>query len=191
MCEVGELVVWSRICSSQQEVDDLYARLRITPCPHCKEVGNLIKHGFLRGYDQEHQLNKTVRAARVFCSNRNRATGCGRTFSVWIAHKIKQLFLCADSLWLFLSGAVSSGNKLEAFRKLNSGLSDSAPYRIWRRFLNAQAAIRAALVGLCEPPQIVSDCPVQLTLAHLQKAFQEHRLSPIAAFGATLQSFFI
>ncbi|MEZ6103795.1 MAG: hypothetical protein R3E01_33025 [Pirellulaceae bacterium] len=181
----------SRICSSQQEVDDLHTRLKITPCPHCKEVGSLIKHGFLRGYDPEHQLNKTIRAARVFCSNRNRATGCGRTFSVWMADRIKQFFLCADSLWQFLSNAVSSGNKLEAFRKLNSGLSDSAPYRIWRRFLNAQAAIRAALVGLCEPPQIVSDCPVQLTLAHLQKAFQEHRLSPIAAFGATLQSFFI
>jgi hypothetical protein len=94
-------------------------------------------------------------------------------------------------LWQYLSNAISSGNKLDAFRKLNSGLSDSAPYRIWRRFLNAQAAIRTALIGLCEPPQIVSDCPVQLTLAHLQKAFQEHPLSLIAAFGATLQSFFI
>jgi hypothetical protein len=188
---VGGGVVCSRICSSQLEVDNLQARLKITPCPHCKEVGSLIKHGFLRGYDQEHQRNKTVRAARVYCSNRNRATGCGRTFSVWMADRIKQLFLCADSLWQYLSDAINSGNKLDAFRKLHSGLSDSAPYRIWRRFLNAQAAIRTALIGLCEPPQIVSDCPVQLTLAHLQKAFQEHPLSPIAAFGATLQSFFI
>jgi hypothetical protein len=154
-------------------------------------VGSLIRHGFLRGYDQKHQLNKTVRAARVFCSNRHRATGCGRTFSVWIADKIKHLFLCADSLWQFLSGAVSSGNKLQSFRKLNSGLSDSAPYHIWRRFRNAQAAIRTALAGLCEPPQIISDCPAQLTLAHLQKAFKEHPLSPIAAFGAALQTFFI
>jgi hypothetical protein len=187
----GELVLCSRICSSKQELDELPAKLKMTPCPHCKRVGSLIKHGFLRGYDRDHQLCKSVRAARVFCSNRNRATGCGRTFSVWMADKIKRSFLGADGLWQFLKGAVSSGNKLQAFRDLNSGLSDSAPYHIWRRFLNAQAAIRTALSSLCEPPQIAEACPAQLTLAHLHKAFGEHPLSPIAAFAATLQTFFI
>ncbi len=107
-----------------------------------------------------------------------------------MADKIKRLFLSAYSLLQFLSNAVGSGNKLQAFRKLNSGLSDSATYHIWRRFLNAQVAIRTALAGLCERPQMVSDCPAKLTLAHLQKAFNEHPLSPIAAFGAALQRFF-
>jgi hypothetical protein len=183
--------VCSRICSSKQEVDDLFAKLRITPCPHCKMTGALIRHGFLRGYDQNNQLNKAVRAWRVFCSNRHRATGCGRTFSVWLANKIKRVYLCADSLWQFLNTAVNSGNKLQAFRSLSSGLSDSAAYHLWRRFLNAQAAIRTALAGLCEPPQVVSGDPALLTLAHLQKAFKEHPLSPIAAFAARLQTFFI
>jgi hypothetical protein len=183
--------VCSRICSSEKEADELLAKLKITPCPHCKLTGALIKHGFLRGYDPDHQRNKTVRAARVFCSNRHRATGCGRTFSVWIAEKIKYLFLSAESLWQFLSNAVNSGNKLQAFRDLNSGLSDSAPYHIWRRFLNAQVTIRTALTRCCEPPQMISDCPAKLTLAHLSQAFKEHPLSPIAAFGAALQTFFI
>jgi len=181
----------SRICSSELEVDELYTRLKMTPCPHCQKVGSLIRHGFLRGYDTNHQRSKTVRAARVFCSNRNRVTGCGRTFSVWLAHKIKRFFLGADSLWQFLDHSLRSGNKLDAFRKLNSGLSDSAPYHIWRRFRNAQVAIRTALAGLCEPPAIDSDCPAKLTLAHLQQAFKDHPLSPIAAFAATLQRFFI
>ena len=184
-------VVCSRICASKQELENLYSRLKLTQCPHCRTVGNLNKHGFLRGYDQEHQLNKTVRAARVFCSNRNRASGCGRTFSVWMAHKIKHLFLSAESLWEFLSQAAANDNKIAAFRKLNSGLSDSAPYRIWKRFLLAQAAIRTALTQLCEPPQITSDHPALLTLEHLQRAFKEHQLCPIAAFGVTLQTFFI
>ena len=159
----------SRICSSKQELDDLFTRLKTTPCPHSKITGALIKHGFLRGYDQNNQLNKTFRAARVFCSNRHRAGGCGRTFSVWMANKIKRVYLCADSLWQFLNTAVNSRNKLQAFQDLHSGLSDSAPYHIWRRFLNAQVAIRTALTGLCEPPQMVSDCPAKLTLAHLQR----------------------
>ena len=181
----------SRICASGQELEDFYAKLKITACPHCKTVGNLIRHGFLRGYDEEHQLEKNVRAARIFCSNRNRATGCGRTFSVWRADKIRRMFLSAESLWAFLTGAVSTGNKLVAFRKLDSGLSDSAPYRIWKRFLHAQTDIRTALARFCKPPQLVSDNPAELTLAHLQMAFKEHSLCPIAAFGATLQTFFV
>lgn len=186
-----ERVVGSRICSSQADVNGLLAQLKMTACPHCKVVGALIKHGFLRGYDQHHQRDKTVRAARVFCSNRHRATGCGRTFSVWVADKIKQLFLSAESLWQFLSRAVSSGNRLRAFRELQSGLSDSSAYHIWRRFLQAQPAIRTALASLCGPPRIDSDCPARLTLAHLSQAFSDHPLSPIAAFGVALQSFFL
>ena len=181
----------SRICASQLEFEELYTKLKISQCPHCKTVGNLIKHGFLRGYDSQHQLAKTTRATRVFCSNRSRATGCGKTFSVWLAGKIKHLFLSAESLWLFLSTAVSSGNKLQAFRKLNCGLSDSSAYHIWRRFRNSLTTIRTALAGLCPPPSIESDCPAQLTLVHLQQAFKEHSLSPIAAFAATLKRFFI
>ncbi len=105
----------------------MLAALKTTACPHCKRVGNLIRHGFLRGYDQTHQHQPTIRARRVYCSNRRRASGCGRTFSVWLANRIRRLFLTADALWAFLQQAVASGNKLQAFRDLQSGLSDSAP----------------------------------------------------------------
>jgi hypothetical protein len=167
----------------------LYAQLKLIACPHCKQVGNLIKHGFLRGYDQQHQLDRAVRATRVYCSNRFRASGCGRTFSVWLADRVKRLYLNADQLWQFLSGAAQSGNKLQAFRSLNSGLSDSATYHIWRRFLKAQAAIRTALSSLCEPPNIKAECPAQHTVAHLHETFKEHPLSPVAAYAVTQQNF--
>jgi hypothetical protein len=108
-----------------------------------------------------------------------------------MAHKIKRLFLDAESLWQFLSTAARSGNKLDAFRKLNCGLSDSACYHIWRRFANAQSTIRTALARLCAPPQVNSTCPTQHTLVHLAEAFKTHSLSPIAAFAAKLQTFLI
>lgn len=183
----------SRICASKSDVDEFLSKLKISSCPHCKRTGFLIKHGSLLGYvlNQTGNTIRGARAVRVYCSNRHRANGCGRTFSVWTADKIKHLFLSANSLWLFLNDAVSSGNKLQAFRNLNCGLSDSATYHIWRRFLNAQVAIRTALVALCQPPQSESDCPAKLTLEHLAKAFCKHKLSPIAAFAATLQTFFI
>ena len=183
----------SRICASMTDVNDLLAKLKITPCPHCNKTGFLNRHGSLLGSTLNLMGNvvRGARAVRVYCSERNNSSGCGRTLSVWTADKIKHLFLSADSLWQFLSNAVSSGNKLQAFRNLNCGLSDSATYHIWRRFLNAQVPIRTALLALCEPPPLISDCSAKLTIAHLAKAFKEHKLSPIAAFAATLQTFFI
>ncbi len=115
--------VCRRICGSREECEAILAKLKTTACPHCKRVGNLIRHGCLRGYDEEHPRQKTVRAWRIFCSNRKRATGCGRTFSVWTADKVKRLLLTADALWTFLKQAVVSGNKFQAFRNLKSGLS--------------------------------------------------------------------
>lgn len=189
----------ARICGSQNEWDDLFARIKITACPHCKRVGTLIRHGFLRGFEEGNVRHTTVRARRVFCSNRNLADGCGRTFSVWMADKVKRLFLNAGSLWSFLKQAAETGNKSNAFRKLGSSMSDSSPYRIWRRFLKAQTAIRTALSALCPPPKILSQDaaqhqsggPAQTTIAHLKVAFKDHALNPVAAFQATLQRFFI
>jgi len=180
----------SRFCESQQEFDERCANLKTTPCPHCQRVGTLIRHGFLRGYDENHQHNKTVRAWRIYCSNRKRSPGCGRTFSVWFANNIKRLFWTANALWTFLKQAVQTGNKFKAFENLNGGLSDSAPYRIWKRFLDAQSAIRTALARICRPPQIASQQPAELTLAHLETAFPDHPC-PIAAFQISLNTFFI
>ena len=180
-----------KICASPDELQALQASLKVTHCPHCKKVGFLIRHGFLRGYDESQTSQKSIRAARVYCSNRNRANGCGKTFSVWIAHKVKRLFLSAESLATFLQDTVTSGNKLQAFRKLNTALSDSAPYRIWKRFLCAQTYIRTALMRFSKPPQLPLKDPAQLTLAHLQVAFKEHPLSSIAAFQVSLQTFFV
>jgi hypothetical protein len=185
--------VCSQICASKCNVDELLAKLKITACPHCLRTGFLIKHGSLLGYvlNQTGNTVRGARAVRVYCSNRYQGNGCGRTFSIWTADRLKRLFLSANSLWLFLKEAVRSGNKIQAFRMLNCGLGDSATYHIWRRFCNAQVAIRTALVALCQPPQMESDSSAKLTLDHLTKAFQDHSLSPIAAFAATLQTFFL
>jgi hypothetical protein len=54
-------------------------RLKLTPCPHCRVVGALNRHGFLYGFDDSSPRRKTVRARRIFCSNRCARRGCGRT----------------------------------------------------------------------------------------------------------------
>ena len=189
----GIMVVW--IFASPQQRDDQLARLKGYRCPHCKHAGALNRHGYLKGYDEKNFKQKAIRALRVFCSGRGNARGCGRTFSVWIAQKVKRLFLDAQSLWRFLQTAAESGNRSRAFAELRSSLGHSATYRIWKRFLKSQSAIRTTLAAICSPPKSTDDggcrSAAQATIAHLKEAFKEAALNPIAAYQAATQRFFI
>jgi hypothetical protein len=171
-------------------------RLKQTPCPHCKVVGTLIRHGFLRGYDDGSPRRKTLRARRIFCSNRQARRGCGRTFSIWLADKIRRLSLTAGCLWRFL-GRAAAGSLAAAIRATDCHLSDRAWQRIWKRFDRSQSRIRTALSACCSPPELPRWPPPQpahrpqaQVLAHLQAAFPDSPC-PIAAFHLTMRTFFV
>jgi hypothetical protein len=168
----------------------LAERLKQTPCPHCKLVGTLIRHGFLYGFDDCNPQRKTVRARRIFCSNRNARHGCGRTFSVWLADKIRRLSLTTGALWRFLQRA-ASGSILAAIRAAGGHLSDRTWQRIWRRFDQGQCHIRTALSVCCPPPELPgAQRPAEHVIAHLRAAFP-NAPCPIAAFQQALQTFFV
>ena len=174
-----------------KEWNALVERLKQTACPHCKVVGTLIRHGYLYGFDESSQ-RKTVRAHRIFCSNRNTRRGRGRTFSVWFVEKIRRLSLTTRGLWKFLLRAVADGIA-SAIRAADRHLDDRTWQRIWNRFLLGQSKIRAALSGRCpppEPPPSPSHRPETQVLAHLQAAFPNAEC-PIAAFQHALRTFFV
>lgn len=171
-------------------------RLKQTACPHCKVVGTLIRHGFLYGFDEGSPRHKTRRAQRIFCSNRNARPGCGRTFSVWCADKIRRLSLTTAALWLFLKLAVA-GAIVAAGRAINAGLSDRTWQRIWSRFLRAQCHIRTALHARSPPPESRPRLPYKQrrlaqahVLDHLQAAFPDVPC-PIAALQHSMNAFFV
>lgn len=165
-------------------------RLKLIPCPHCQVVGALIRHGFLSGFDDADPRRKSLRARRILCSNRNARPGCGRTFSVWAADKIRRLAMTTTSLWRFLQHAVAHGI-IAACRAGLSHLSDRSLLRVWHRFNHAQCQIRTALFGCCPPPELpAAHQAAAHVLAHLQAAFPD-ALCPIAAFQLTCRAFFV
>ncbi len=181
---------------SGDEWNSLARRLKQTPCPHCQVVGTLIRHSCLCGYDTSSPRRKTVRARRIFCSNRQARRGCGRTFSVWLADKIRRLSLTADALWRFLQRAVA-GSLHAAIRAADCHLSDRSLLRIWKRFDRGQSKTRTALSACCPPPQLPPGLPAPPgqrpaahVLAHLRAAFPDAPC-PIAAFQHTLRTFFV
>lgn len=174
-----------------EEWNAIAERLKQTPCPHCKRVGALIRHGYVRGFDDGSPRRPTVRARRVFCSNRNARPGCGRTFSVWYADKIRRLSLTTDALWRFLRCAVTCSIALAIHAVLDCGRSDRTWQRLWQRFQHGQSQIRTALSALCPPPQVpAAHRPAAHVVAHLQAAFP-HAHCPITAFQQASRTFFV
>lgn len=168
-------------------------RLKQTSCPHCKAVGTLNRHGTLCGFDDSNPQRRTIRARRVYCNKRRRQPGCGRTFSVWIADKVRRLSVTTRTLWTFLQHAVV-GTISAAIRAADCPRSDRTFQRIWKRFDHGQSAIRTALLGRGPPPELPAESARRPTaaqvLAHLQITFP-HADCPIAAFQHTMRSFFI
>lgn len=169
----------------------LVERLKLTPCPHCKTVGALIRHGSLFGFDDSSPRRKTLRARRVFCSNRHRRPGCGRTISVWMAEKIRRLGVTTRTLWAFLRRAVA-GTLAAAIRAAECRRSARTWQRIWRRFDRGQSRIRTALFNRGPPPEgspgpCRRPAAAQL-LAHLHVAFPDADC-PLAAFQQATRSF--
>lgn len=178
---------------SDEEWSAIVERLKQTPCPHCKVSGALIRHGFLYGYDQSSPRRKALRARRIFCSNRNARPGCGRTFSVWLADKIRRLGLTTGALWRFLQRAAGDGI-LAAIRASDGQLSDRTWQRLWKRFDLGQSKIRTALSARCRPPELPAAEPARRpaahVLAHLRAAFPD-AVCPIAVFQHTVRIFFV
>lgn len=168
-------------------------RLKQTPCPHCKVVGTLIRHGHLYGYDESSPQRKTPRARRVFCSNRNRRRGCGRTVGVWLANKIRRLSLTTGCLWKFLQRAVV-GSIAATIRAIPCRLGFRSMQRVWKRFDLGQSQIRTALLGRGPPPELPTESSrrpaAAQVLAHLQAAFPNADC-PIAAFQHAMRTFFV
>jgi hypothetical protein len=174
---------------SDEEWNAIAQRLKLTPCPHCQVVGTLNRHGASYGYDESNRT-PTVRARRVFCSNRNARPGCGHTFSVWLADKIRRLSLTTTALWAFLQCAVADGI-VAAIGASDCHRSERTWWRVWRRFRLGQSKIRTALSGRCPPPGLPAEHrPAAHVLAHLRAAFPDADC-PVAAFQQTLQTFFV
>lgn len=169
----------------------LVERIKLTPCPHCQAVGTLNRHGSLHGFDDTSPRRQTLRGRRLFCSNRGRRPGCGRTVSVWFADRIRRLSVTTRTLGPFLRRAVSDG-LAAATRAATSLRSGRTWQRLWTRFDRAQSRLRTALLARGPPPDGLPASArrpdLAQLLAHLHATFPDADC-PFAAFQRATQSF--
>ena len=177
-----------RIHAEPRHIDAYRLGLKQKRCPFCWLVGWLIGHGYLRGCGPRGE-GGAVRGGRVFCSNRHRRGGCGRTFPVMLSWVLRGSPVSAGRVWRFLRNVARGQSRAAAWRCSGAHFTVSAGYRVWKRWLRNQTRLRSLLRDWsgAEPRNAQGDPPAA-TLAHLTvvftsgdcpiRAFQEHFQQP-------------
>lgn len=156
--------------SNSVELNQYLETIKFVPCPHCGKVGFLNRHGFLKGYPLKGS-NKMVRGCRVYCSNRNNRTGCGRTCSLLLSTLLLGFSIGTGLLWGFVEKVLSGNSRKHAWEELNTGLPVENAYRLWNRLVKEQSRLRTHLCRKTGPPVCASNNPMAQLIAHLDCAF--------------------
>lgn len=176
---------------SRAGTQPIHLHLKQYPCPHCRVTGTLILHGYLRGYDLNKINKKIIRGRRIFCSNRDRRKGCGRTWSVMLATMLKGFIVQTFHLWGFLNNIANGMNIFRSFNIAKISLSPTSIYRLYKRVRLNQPHIRSLLLRRSKPPSdIRHKDPLVKTIRHLALSFQNMD-DPPAVFQFLFQKSFL
>jgi hypothetical protein len=160
-----------RFYKTEADFNSICKKLKMTMCPNCKLRGFLILHGYLYGYSEYSAADRIKRGRRIFCSNRNKKMGCGRTFSFLMAAFIYKFTTSAQTVWRFLNNVKNGMSPAQAARTTGTNMQKTAVYRIYKRFLFHQTRIRTFLMRVKDPPQTKHPDAAVQTLSHLATVF--------------------
>lgn len=174
--------------TSAAEFDKHKERLKLVPCPRCRAVGYLIRHGYLDGHGD--QANDEVRRGwRVFCSDRNLRKGCGRTHSVLLAKFIFRHMVGASWLWQLLQHIRQGMSVKAGWEKIAAPFSLETAYRLRQAFARSQTYIRSMLLRAGAPPKLNVAEPEWQLIEHLQAVFAGS-VCPVVDFQVRFQAAF-
>lgn len=163
---VGPTMAPVRFVSGQVVPEPVELGVKLWACPHCRQMGTLIGHGLVRGYTDCGPA-QTVRGRRLFCSNRHRRRGCGRTFPVRLASVLAGFVIRTLTLFCFVEKVLSGMTRKAAWQATTRGaLSLTSGYRLWRRLMREQSALRVQLCRESAPPACSHPEPLAVLLAH-------------------------
>ena len=168
------------------------ANLKQVECPHCGKTSSLICNGLLKGNDPGQQgCEQIERGQRIFCSNRDNQTGCGRSFSVLEPTVLPNHSIDTPALILLLIMVQKcEGCIYRAFNRCTKwSFSLSSAYRIWHKIDRWQTELRQRLCQCTGPPGYDSTEPRLQLIAHLRSAFQTD--DPVRSFQVHFQTPFL
>lgn len=132
-------------------------------CAHCKQTHQLVSHGFVR--KKRVGAEPEAVGKRVFCSNRNRRTGCGRTMQLYVDSIIRYLHHAGCCVVAFVLALMADMTIQRAYHHAIGCSTPRNAYR-WLNRLGAQLSVYRSLSHrppLPDTPAIVAvNRPVRL-----------------------------
>jgi hypothetical protein len=159
-------------------------------CPRCGKFETLNRHSRSVGNDPLRASGQSFRGQRVFCSNRGRRGGCGRTFSLMLADVLPRHTLTASLVWRWLVEVLAGLSLKAAAEKLRLPFALETVYRLRRGLQRCLDLVRTRLCREQSPPASGQVDPLLQTVEHLRRVFSDSECPP-AAFQLHFQRPFL
>jgi hypothetical protein len=110
-------------------------------CAHCQQSRQLVSHGFIR--KKRVGAEPEAVGKRVFCSNRNHRTGCGRTMQLYLAATVRYLHHAGCSVVAFVWSLMAGMTIQHAYRQATGAATPRHAYRWLNRLRGQLSAYRS------------------------------------------------
>ncbi len=171
---------------NDQGMEQALRSAKTISCVHCGRTGTLNRHDKLNGNDLRAADKQTMRGRRLWCSNRGKRGGCGRTMSIVYAHILPRCSFTSPILSKLLSALCKGSSVQAAWENENIPLHLQSLYHLLQRFRHRMGAIRSSLLNICDPPECQSTDTLIQTAAHLHCAFSSENCV-VEAFQMQIQ----
>jgi len=119
------------LCAIEQKT----MQLAHAQCVHCQQTQQLVSHGFV--YKKQAHAAPQAVGKRVFCSNRRRHTGCGRTMRLYLDSTVRWLRYAGAYVVAFILGLIAGRAVQQAYGQATGTDDPRHAYR-WLHRLGAQ-----------------------------------------------------
>ena len=160
--------------------------LKSRRCPFCECWGTLNRHSRVRGNDPNAVQGSIVRGQRVFCSDRGRRGGCGRTFPILYAQVLPRHTFTARLLWKALGNWLRGSSLKASWEAIRSHLALDTFYHIVQRLRRRLTELRTALHNEAAPPVSKASDSLRQTFVHMSGVFNSD-FCPLESFQFRFQ----
>lgn len=125
-------------------------QLESEQCKHCQQTQQLVSHGFIR--KKRNCGDPQAIGKRVFCSNRHRRTGCGRTMQLYLDSTLRYLHHAGATVVAFVAALLAGLCIAQAYMQATGSDTPRHAYR-WLHRLDVQTSAWRSLFHQPVPTQ--------------------------------------
>ncbi len=168
-----------------QAIELATRQLDDVPCRHCQTTHQLVSHGFI--YKKRVGAEPAPVGKRVFCSNRGKYLGCGRTTRLYLDAAIRHLHFAGEQLVAFALALFQGLTVEQAYRGATGTAEPRHAYR-WLTRLCGQLSTYRSMAH--QPPLPCCTAPPRARPAGRRGLLGSTLRALLADFGAPLCAHF-